>query len=376
MALRPGDGIIHSWLNRLLLPDRVGTGGDSHTRFPLGISFAAGSGLVALAAAMGFMPVEMPESVLVACSGALPEGVTLRDAVGAIPLMAMEKGLLDRPGQGNRNVFNGRIMEMEGLPGLTVEEAFELACASAERSAAACTVALDMERVADYLRSNVALIGSMLGSGYASSATLSARKAEMEQWLANPSLMRRDGDAEFAARVDIDLAAIREPVVACPNSPDLVSWLSERAGERVDEVFIGSCMSNIGHFRAAARIFSGDGARIGVKRLWIAPPTRMDRDRLAREGVLGRFEELGARIEIPGCSLCMGNQARVEDGAVVFSTSTRNFDNRMGAGAKVYLGCRLRTNTSGYTARLSCRTGRRFPGPCIFIRGIDSSNRL
>ena len=351
VALRPGDGIVHSWLNRLLLPDRVGTGGDSHTRYPLGISFAAGSGLVALAAAMGFMPIEMPESVLVAFSGKLPEGVTLRDVVNAIPLMAMEKGLVDRPGQGNKNVFNGRIMEMEGLSGLTAEEAFELACASAERSAAACTVAMDADRVTDYLKSNVALIESMLADGYASAHALASRKAEMEAWLASPSLLRRDDGAEFAARVDIDLAAIREPVIACPNNPDLVSWLSERAGEKVDEVFIGSCMSNIGHFRAAAKIFSGPGAHLGVRRLWITTPTRMDHDRLAQEGILQCFEKLGARIELPGCSLCMGNQARVDDDAVVFSTSTRNFDNRMGAGAKVYLG-------SGILAAVTARLGR------------------
>ena len=351
VALKPGDGIIHSWLNRLLLPDRVGTGGDSHTRFPLGISFAAGSGLVALAAAMGFMPVEMPESVLVEFSGSLPTGVTLRDVVNAVPLLAMEQGLVDRPGQGNKNVFNGRIMEMEGLPGLTVEEAFELACATAERSAAASTVALDVGQVAEYLRSNVKLIESLLADGYQDADALSSRKAEMEEWLAKPELMRRDDNAEFAAVVPIDLAAVREPVIACPNNPDLVSWLSERAGEKVDEVFIGSCMSNIGHFRAAARLFTGPKARLCVKRLWITTPTRMDHDRLSSEGVLQCFEKFGARLEIPGCSLCMGNQARVDDGAVVFSTSTRNFDNRMGKGAQVYLG-------SGILAAVVARIGR------------------
>ncbi len=360
LALKPGDGIIHSWLNRLLLPDRVGTGGDSHTRFPLGISFAAGSGLVALAAAMGFMPIEMPESVLVSFSGKLPEGITLRDVVNAIPLMAIGQGLSDRPGAGNKNVFNGRIMEMEGLPGLTVEEAFELACATAERSAAASTVALDVDQVAEYLRSNVRLIESMLHDGYQSAEALSNRKAEMEKWLENPSLTRRDDNAEFAATVPVDLGAIREPVLATPNNPDLVAWMSEEAGKPVDEVFIGSCMSNIGHFRAAARLFMGPKARLGVKRLWIVAPTRMDHDRLANEGVLQCFEKLGARIEMPGCSLCMGNQARVEDNAVVFSTSTRNFNNRMGAGAQVYLG-------SGILAAVVARMGK-IPTPDEYFR--------
>ena len=351
LALRPGDGIIHSWLNRLLVPDRVGTGGDSHTRFPLGISFAAGSGLVALAAAMGFMPIEMPESVLVSFKGTLPEGITLRDIVNAIPLLANKAGLVDLPGQGNKNVFNGRVMEMEGLSGLTAEEAFELACASAERSAAASTVALDVGRVVEYVKSNVKLIESLIADGYQDVRALEGRKAELERWLEKPELMRRDDNAEFAARVDIDLASITEPVIACPNNPDLVAWLSERAGEKVDEVFIGSCMSNIGHFRAAAKIFSGPSARLGVKRLWITTPTRMDHDRLAQEGVLQCFEKFGARLEIPGCSLCMGNQARVEDNAVVFSTSTRNFNNRMGAGAQVYLG-------SGILAAVVARLGK------------------
>ncbi len=351
VALRPGDGIIHSWLNRLLIPDRVGTGGDSHTRFPLGISFAAGSGLVAMAAALGFMPLTMPESVLVEFTGKLPAGLTLRDVVNYIPLVAMEKGLLDRPGQGSGNVFNGRVLEMEGLAGLTAEEAFELACATAERSAAASTIALDVDKVADYVGSNVKLIESLLADGYRDADTLARRKAELEKWLARPELLRRDANAEYAERLTVDLSAMREPVVACPNSPDLVAWLSERSGEKVDEVFIGSCMSNIGHFRAAARIFSGPGARLGVRRLWVTTPTRMDHDRLAGEGVLQCFEKFGARLEIPGCSLCMGNQARVEDNAVVFSTSTRNFDNRMGAGAKVYLG-------SGILAAVTARLGR------------------
>ena len=335
VALRPGDGIIHSWLNRLLVPDKVGAGGDSHTRFPLGISFAAGSGMVALAAAMGFMPLEMPESVRVAFSGRLPAGIALRDVVNAIPLFAIEAGLVDKPGSGRKNAFNGRVMEMEGMDGLTVEEAFELTCASAERSAAAATVALELDKAVDYVESSVLLLASLLGDGYRSSAALANRKAELETWLENPALMRRDPDAEFAAFLDIDLGAIREPVIACPNNPDLVAWLSDRAGERVDEVFIGSCMSDVAHYRAAARIVSRSRP---AARLWIAPPTRMARDRLREEGVWEVFEKAGARLEIPGCSLCMGNQARVGDNAVVFSTSTRNFDNRMGAGARVFLG--------------------------------------
>ncbi|MCC8180396.1 MAG: bifunctional aconitate hydratase 2/2-methylisocitrate dehydratase, partial [Planctomycetes bacterium] len=338
VALRPGDGIIHSWLNRLLIPDTVGTGGDSHTRFPLGISFAAGSGLVALAAAMGFMPVEMPESVLVAFSGKLRDGVTLRDVVNAIPLLAEKEGLLDQPGKGNANVFNGRVMEMGGLGNVTVEEEFELACATAERSAAASTVALALEPVYEYVKSNVALIESLIADGYQDVEALKRRRDALKDWLASPELMRRDSNAEFAARLDIDLAQIAEPVIALPNNPDIVAWLSARSGTPVDEVFIGSCMSNIGHYRAAAKIFSQPGAAVKVKRLWIVPPTRMDRDLLVEEGVMGQFEKIGARIEIPGCSLCMGNQARVEDNAVVFSTSTRNFNNRMGAGAQVYLG--------------------------------------
>ncbi len=338
VALRPGDGIIHSWLNRLLVPDKVGTGGDSHTRFPLGISFAAGSGLVALAAAQGFMPIEMPESVLVAFSGRLDDGITLRDAVNAIPLAALEAGLLDRPGQGSNNIFNGRIIEMEGLEGLTVEQAFELACASAERSAAASTVSLDERQVVDYVKSNISLINSLLRDKYQNAKALELRKAELEAWLKNPQLLRRDASAEFAARLELDLGAIREPVLACPNNPDLAAKLSDVAGAGIDEVFIGSCMSNISHFRIASRILLQNGGKLGVKRLWIAPPTRMDRDQLEKEGVLETFRKAGARIEIPGCSLCMGNQARVEDNAVVFSTSTRNFNNRMGAGARVYLG--------------------------------------
>ncbi len=351
VALKPGDGIIHSWLNRLLLPDTVGTGGDSHTRFPLGISFPAGSGLVALAAAQGFIPLEMPESVQVAFTGSLREGITLRDVVNAIPLAAIRDGQMDRPGDGNKNVFNGRIVEMEGLSGLTVEEAFELTNATAERSAAATTITIDLDQVVEYIKSNVKLIETMLADGYQDATALQARKQAMEKWLENPTLLRRDDNADFAATVTVDLDAVTEPVIACPNSPDLVALLSERAGEAVDEVFLGSCMSNIGHFRAAARVFSGPDAHLGVKRLWIVAPTRMDHDRLAQEGVIGCFEKLGARIEVPGCSLCMGNQARVEDDAVVFSTSTRNFDNRMGKGAKVYLG-------SGILAAVIAKLGK------------------
>ncbi|MDR1521232.1 MAG: bifunctional aconitate hydratase 2/2-methylisocitrate dehydratase [Planctomycetota bacterium] len=359
VALRPGDGIVHSWLNRLLVPDRVGTGGDSHTRFPLGISFAAGSGLTALAAAQGFMPLVMPESALVSFRGARAAGITLRDVVNAIPLAANRTGLLDRPGEGGGNVFNGRILEMEGLPGLTVEEAFELTCATAERSAAAATVTLEVERVADYLRSNASLVESLLADGYGDRDALARRLAAIREWLARPELLRRDGNAAFAARLEVDLDNIQEPIIACPNNPDSIALLSERAGERIDEVFIGSCMSNIGHFRAAAAILSDSGASLGVKRLWIAPPTRMDRDQLTREGVLRCFEELGARLELPGCSLCMGNQARVADGAAVFSTSTRNFANRMGAEARVYLG-------SAILAAAAARLGR-LPAPAEYF---------
>jgi aconitate hydratase 2/2-methylisocitrate dehydratase len=336
VALQPGDGVIHSWLNRMVLPDTVGTGGDSHTRFPMGISFPAGSGLVAFAGALGFMPLEMPESVLVKLHGERRHGITLRDVVNAIPWVAIQQGLLTVPKQNKKNVFNGRILEIEGMPELTVEQGFELTDASAERSAAAATIALSEESVAEFLRSNVALLESMIVDGYSDAETLRRRIDEMKRWLENPSLLRRDDDAAFAAELDIDLASIDEPIVACPNDPDDVRKLKEIAGARIDEVFIGSCMVNIGHFRAAARMVDGAGQL--RSKLWLAPPTRMDRDHLAKEGVLSRFEELGARIELPGCSLCMGNQARVADGAVVFSTSTRNFDNRMGDGAQVYLG--------------------------------------
>lgn len=341
VALRPGDGIIHSWLNRLLVPDTVGTGGDSHTRFPLGISFPAGSGLVAFAAALGCMPLDMPESVLVKFTGALPAGITLRDAVNAIALVGIEKGLVDRPGKGSKNIFNSRILEMEGLPDLSVEQAFELTCATAERSASAGTIALSEEAVITYLRENVALMKDMVAKEYASSETLQARIAAVEAWLKNPVLMRRDAHAEFAATVEVNLSEITEPICACPNNPDAVDRLSTIAGTSVDEVFIGSCMTNIAQFRAAAKVLAKAGGKVAVKRLWITPPTRMDRDALESEGVLEIFRQAGARIEIPGCSLCMGNQARVDDNVTVFATSTRNFDNRMGDGAQVFLGSAL-----------------------------------
>ncbi|AFZ36357.1 aconitase [Stanieria cyanosphaera PCC 7437] len=336
VALRPGDGIIHSWLNRMLLPDTVGTGGDSHTRFPLGISFPAGSGLVAFAAALGVMPLDMPESVLVRFTGELQPGVTLRDIVNAIPWVAMQQGKLTVAKENKINVFNGRVMEMEGLPDLKVEQAFELTDATAERSCSGSTIKLSEETVAEYLRSNIALLKNMVARGYQDARTLMRRVAKMEQWLANPQLMSADADAEYADIIEVNLNEIKEPIVAAPNDPDNVKLMSECAGDKVDEVFIGSCMTNIGHYRAAAKILEGAGT---VKvRLWICPPTRMDEKQLREEGVYGIFAAAGARTEMPGCSLCMGNQARVEDNATVFSTSTRNFNNRMGKGARVYLG--------------------------------------
>ncbi|BAU63225.1 aconitate hydratase 2 [Stanieria sp. NIES-3757] len=336
VALRPGDGIIHSWLNRMLLPDTVGTGGDSHTRFPLGISFPAGSGLVAFAAALGVMPLDMPESVLIRFTGELQPGVTLRDIVNAIPWVAMQQGKLTVAKENKINVFNGRVMEMEGLPDLKVEQAFELTDATAERSCSGSTIKLSEETVAEYLRSNVALLKNMVARGYQDARTLMRRVAKMEQWLANPQLMSADADAEYADIIEVNLNEIKEPIVAAPNDPDNVKLMSECAGDKVDEVFIGSCMTNIGHYRAAAKILEGAGT---VKvRLWICPPTRMDEKQLREEGVYGIFAAAGARTEMPGCSLCMGNQARVEDNATVFSTSTRNFNNRMGKGARVYLG--------------------------------------
>ncbi|MBE9188856.1 bifunctional aconitate hydratase 2/2-methylisocitrate dehydratase [Gloeocapsopsis crepidinum LEGE 06123] len=336
VALRPGDGIIHSWLNRMLLPDTVGTGGDSHTRFPLGISFPAGSGLVAFAAALGVMPLNMPESVLVRFKGELQPGVTLRDIVNAIPYVAMQKGLLTVTKENKKNVFSGRIMEIEGLPDLKVEQAFELTDATAERSCAGCTVKLSVETISEYLRSNIALMKNMVARGYQDARTIMRRVAKMEQWLANPVLMEADVDAEYAEIIEIDLNEIKEPIVAAPNDPDNVKLLSEVANDPVQEVFIGSCMTNIGHYRATAKVLEGAGSV--QTRLWICPPTRMDENQLKEEGVYGVFGAAGARTEMPGCSLCMGNQARVADKTTVFSTSTRNFNNRMGKDARVYLG--------------------------------------
>ncbi|MBE9232241.1 bifunctional aconitate hydratase 2/2-methylisocitrate dehydratase [Cuspidothrix issatschenkoi LEGE 03284] len=336
VALRPGDGIIHSWLNRMLLPDTVGTGGDSHTRFPLGLSFPAGSGLVAFAGALGVMPLDMPESVLVRFKGELQPGITLRDIVNAIPYVAMQKGLLTVEKQNKKNVFSGRILEIEGLPNLKVEQAFELTDASAERSCAGCTIKLSEETIAEYLRSNIALLKNMVARGYSDARTIMRRVAKMEEWLANPVLLSADADAEYAEVIEIDLNEIKEPIVAAPNDPDNVKLLSEVANDPVQEVFVGSCMTNIGHYRATAKVLEGAGA---VKaRLWIAPPTRMDEHQLKVEKVYDVFVSANARTEIPGCSLCMGNQARVDDNTTVFSTSTRNFNNRMGKGAQVYLG--------------------------------------
>lgn len=336
VALKPGDGIIHSWLNRMLLPDTVGTGGDSHTRFPLGISFPAGSGLVAFAAALGVMPLDMPESVLVKFTGDLQPGVTLRDIVNAIPWVAIQQGKLTVSKENKQNVFNGRIMEMEGLPNLKVEQAFELTDATAERSCGGSTIKLGVETISEYFRSNVALLKNMVARGYQDANTIMRRVAKMEQWLANPELMSADADAEYADIIEVNLNEIKEPIVAAPNDPDNVKLMSECTGDEIHEVFIGSCMTNIGHYRAAAKVLEGAGP---VKvRLWICPPTRMDEKQLREEGIYGIFAAAGARTEMPGCSLCMGNQARVEDGVTVFSTSTRNFNNRMGKGAQVYLG--------------------------------------
>ena len=336
VTLRPGDGIIHSWLNRLLLPDTVGTGGDSHTRFPIGISFPAGSGLVAFAAAMGAMPIDMPESVLVRFKGKMQPGITLRDLVNAIPYAAIKNGDLTVVKQNKKNVFNGRILEIEGLPDLKIEQAFEFADASAERSANGCTVKLNKEPIIEYIKSNIALIKNLVDNNYEDKRTLLRRMKAMEDWLKNPTLLEADKDAEYASIIEINLDEIKEPLIACPNDPDNIKPLSEIAGNKIDEVFIGSCMTNIGHYRAAARVLE-DTDKIPT-RLWIVPPTRMDETELKKEGVYEVFNKVGARTEVPGCSLCMGNQARVDDGAHVFSTSTRNFDNRMGKDAQVYLG--------------------------------------
>ena len=336
VSLRPGDGIIHSWLNRMLLPDTVGTGGDSHTRFPIGISFPAGSGLVAFAAATGVMPLDMPESVLVRFKGELQPGITLRDLVNAIPLYAIKAGLMTVEKKNKKNIFSGRILEVEGLPILKVEQAFEISDASAERSAAGCTIKLDKEPIIEYMTSNITMLRWMIEQGYGDVRTLERRARKMEEWIANPVLMEADKDAEYAALIDIDLADIKEPILACPNDPDDVKILSEVAGAKIDEVFIGSCMTNIGHFRAAGKLLASTKDELST-RLWIAPPTKMDQHQLVEEGYYSIFGTKGARTEMPGCSLCMGNQARVAPNSTVVSTSTRNFPNRLGNGADVYL---------------------------------------
>ncbi|MWV54896.1 bifunctional aconitate hydratase 2/2-methylisocitrate dehydratase [Chlorobium phaeovibrioides] len=341
VALRPGDGVIHTWLNRMVLPDTLGTGGDSHTRFPIGVSFPAGSGLVAFAGVTGTMPLNVPESVLVRFSGEMQPGITLRDLVNAIPYVAIKQGLLTVEKKGKKNVFAGRVLEIEGLPQLKVEQAFELSDASAERSAAACTVRLDKEPVIEYLSSNVKLLEQMIEDGYGDADTIRRRIGKMQEWLDSPSLLEPDADAEYAAVIEVNMSDITEPILCCPNDPDDVMTLGEillddSRPKQIDEVFVGSCMTNIGHFRALGEVLRGRGP--AAAKLWVVPPTKMDMKQLIEEGYYSVFGAAGARTEIPGCSLCMGNQARVADNAVVFSTSTRNFDNRMGAGAQVYLG--------------------------------------
>jgi aconitate hydratase 2/2-methylisocitrate dehydratase len=360
ISLRPGDGVIHSWLNRLLLPDTVGTGGDSHTRFPIGISFPAGSGLVAFAAATGVMPLDMPESVLVRFKGTLQPGVTLRDLVNAIPLYAIKAGLLTVEKKGKKNIFSGRILEIEGLPDLKVEQAFELSDASAERSAAGCTVHLNPEPIKEYINSNITLMKWMIKEGYADPRSLQRRIDAQEAWLKDPQLLKGDADAEYAAVIEIDLADVHEPIVACPNDPDDVKMLSEVSGAVIDEVFIGSCMTNIGHFRAASKLLEGK-RDIPVK-LWVAPPTKMDAKKLSDEGHYGVLGNAGARMEMPGCSLCMGNQAQVKEGATVFSTSTRNFPNRLGKNSNVYLG-------SAELAAICSKLGR-IPTKAEYMEGM------
>lgn len=363
VSLRPGDGVIHSWLNRMLLPDTVGTGGDSHTRFPIGISFPAGSGLVAFAAATGVMPLDMPESVLVRFKGEMQPGITLRDLVHAIPYYAIQQGLLTVEKAGKKNIFSGRILEIEGLEHLKVEQAFELSDASAERSAAACTIKLDKAPIIEYLNSNIVLLKWMIAEGYGDARTLERRIKGMEEWLANPQLLEADADAEYAAVIEIDLAEIKEPIVCAPNDPDDARLLSSVQGDTVDEVFIGSCMTNIGHFRAAGKLLNQHQGMIPT-RLWVVPPTKMDAALLSDEGYYSIFGKSGARIEVPGCSLCMGNQARVADGATVISTSTRNFPNRMGKDAFVYLA----------SAELSavCALLGRIPSPDEYLQYVQS----
>jgi len=354
VSLRPGDGVIHSWLNRMLLPDTVGTGGDSHTRFPIGISFPAGSGLVAFAAATGVMPLDMPESVLVRFKGSFADaqkkGITLRDLVHAIPLYAIKAGLLTVAKAGKKNVFSGRILEIEGLPDLKVEQAFELTDASAERSAAGCTVRLNKEPIIEYMNSNVVLLQSMIKDGYSDAATIQRRIDAMKAWLAKPELLQPDAQAEYAAVIEIDLAEIDEPILCCPNDPDDAKPLSEVAGAKIDETFIGSCMTNIGHFRAASKLL--EGKKDIATRLWVAPPTKMDESELRKEGHYSTLGGAGARMEMPGCSLCMGNQAQVKEGATVVSTSTRNFPNRLGRNSNVYLASAELTAVASKLGRL------------------------
>ncbi|KEF32043.1 Aconitate hydratase 2 [Marinobacter nitratireducens] len=367
VALRPGDGIIHSWLNRMLLPDTVGTGGDSHTRFPMGISFPAGSGLVAFAAATGVMPLDMPESVLVRFKGEMQPGITLRDLVHAIPLYGIKQGMLTVEKKGKINEFSGRILEIEGLEHLTVEQAFELSDASAERSAAGCTINLSEDSVAEYLRSNITMLRWMIAEGYGDPRTLERRAKAMEDWLANPSLMRADKDAEYAHVIEIDLADIKEPIVCCPNDPDDAKFLSEVAGDKVDEVFIGSCMTNIGHFRAAGKLLEQHKGPLST-RLWMSPPTKMDQAQLMEEGYFNTYGTAGVRTEMPGCSLCMGNQARVAPKSTVLSTSTRNFPNRLGDGANVYL-------TSAELAAVGAVLGK-LPSPAEYMEYAKDLNSM
>ena len=367
VSLRPGDGIIHSWLNRMLLPDTVGTGGDSHTRFPMGISFPAGSGLVAFAAATGVMPLDMPESVLVRFKGEMQPGITLRDLVHAIPLYGIKQGMLTVEKKGKINEFSGRILEIEGLEHLTVEQAFELSDASAERSAAGCTINLSEESVAEYLRSNITMLRWMIAEGYGDPRTLERRAQQMEEWIADPKLMRADKDAEYSHVVEIDLADIKEPIVCCPNDPDDAKFLSEVAGDKVDEVFIGSCMTNIGHFRAAGKLLEMNKEPLKT-RLWMSPPTKMDQAQLMEEGYFNTYGTAGVRTEMPGCSLCMGNQARVAAKSTVLSTSTRNFPNRLGDGANVYL-------TSAELAAVGAVLGK-LPSPAEYMEYAKDLNSM
>jgi len=366
VALKPGDGIIHSWLNRMLLPDMVGTGGDSHTRFPLGISFPAGSGLVAFGAALGVMPLDMPESVLVRFKGEIQPGITLRDLVNAIPYAALQTGQLTLPKEGKINVFSGRCLEIEGLPDLKVEQAFELSDASAERSASGCTIKLNEEPIREYLESNVTMLRWLISEGYEDAKTLERRAQAMEAWLENPVLMEADDDAEYAAVIEIDLNKITEPLLACPNDPDDIKPLSEVANTNIDEVFIGSCMTNIGHFRAAGKLLK-DESELPSK-LWISPPTKMDKHQLTEEGYYDIFEKAGVRLEMPGCSLCMGNQARVEAESTVVSTSTRNFPNRLGDGANVFL-------ASAEVAAISATLGH-IPNPEEYANYMSEINAM